>query len=518
MTETERDMRLDFFRGLALFCIFVDHVPDNVVAYFTLQSVMFADAAEVFILISGYTAGMVYGRAMERQGFLLAGLSLGHRVWQLYVAHVFLFAIFMATVAYTVETLNKSLYAEEFLAADFLNEPGVAVVKALTLQFQPAYMDILPLYIVLLAAFLLVLAGFRYWPRTVLAVSLLVWLATQVDSRLALPAYPGPDRVWFFNPLGWQALFVLGAWLGWRSLRERVPGLDRPWLLRLAAGFALFAFVIRYKALWTFLSKGDLGLLRFASVLAVALLVARRTPPRAAFLLTRFRVALPNTARAIRGGRKLVIVAIGSSSTEGVGASDAAHAYPAVLAEELRRRWPRLTVTVINKGVSGEVISQAVARFEHDVLPHRPQLVIWQTGSHHALGAGDVETYARAIREGIGRLKAGRMDVVLMDPQFAPRVLARPLHARVVDAIGVAANETKVALFRRFAVMRHWISSGQYKMDDVVSRDGLHLNDVSYTCIARLLADSLAAAAAAVPADEAAAHEPGAAPGPATPP
>jgi hypothetical protein len=88
----------------------------------------------------------------------------------------------------------------------------------------------------------------------------------------------------------------------------------------------------------------------------------------------------------------------------------------------------------------------------------------------------------------------------------------------VVDAIGVAANETKVAVFRRFAVMRHWVSSGQYKMDDVVSRDGLHLNDVSYTCIARLLADSLAAAAAAAPADEASARQPGAAPGPATTP
>ncbi|HSE03724.1 MAG TPA: SGNH/GDSL hydrolase family protein [Methylomirabilota bacterium] len=218
--------------------------------------------------------------------------------------------------------------------------------------------------------------------------------------------------------------------------------------------------------------------------------------------LTRFSVALPNTARAIRQGRGLVIVAIGSSSTEGVGASDPAHAYPAVLADELRSRWPRLTVTVINKGISGELITQVLPRFERDVLPHRPQLVIWQTGSHHALGAGDVEGYAAAIRDGIGRLKAARMDVVLMDPQFAPRVLARPLHARVVDAIGTTAGEMKVAVFRRFAVMRHWITSGQYQMDDVISRDGLHLNDVSYACVARLLADSLSAAARAVPPAE----------------
>src|SRR5437879_10314308 len=89
---------------------------------FTLQSMMFSDAAEVFILISGYTAGMVYGRAMERQGFLVAGVRVYHRVWQLYVAHVFLFMMFMATVAYTVGALNNSLYAEEFGAANFLNE------------------------------------------------------------------------------------------------------------------------------------------------------------------------------------------------------------------------------------------------------------------------------------------------------------------------------------------------------------------------------------------------------------
>lgn len=250
---------------------------------------------------------------------------------------------------------------------------------------------------------------------------------------------------------------------------------------------------------------------RLAAGSAVALIVLVAPPTRAADEplrcaapeeLTRFSVALPNTARAIRQGRELVIVAIGSSSTEGVGASDPTHAYPAVLAEELRRHWPRLTVTVINKGVSGEVISEVLPRFDRDVLPHRPHLVIWQTGSHAALGAGDVEAYAAAIREGIGRLKAARMDVVLMDPQFAPRVLARPLHARVVDSIGAAARDMKVAVFRRFAVMQHWVSSGRYRMDDVVSRDGLHLNDLSYGCIARLLADSLATAARTVPPSE----------------
>jgi hypothetical protein len=304
VTEAGRDLRLDVFRGLALFCIFVDHLPDNMLSQFTLQTVMFGDAAEVFILISGYTAGMVYGRAMDRQGFVVGAVRVGHRVWQLYVAHVFLFVTFMAIMAYSVEALNSSLYAEESQAADFLNDPGVAVVKALTLQFQPAYMDILPLYIVLLAALPFALAGFRRWPWAVLAGSLALWLAAQIDPRIALSAYPGPNRVWAFNPFGWQALFLLGAWLGWRGVRGALPWLDRPWLLRLAAGFALVAFVVRFswtlhglyppipalgsgKSLWLFLSKEDLGLFRFASVLALALLVARLVPPRARFLAGR---------------------------------------------------------------------------------------------------------------------------------------------------------------------------------------------------------------------------------------
>src|SRR5215510_16145916 len=106
-----RDLRLDFFRGIALFSIFIDHVDWNSpLAQFTLRSVGFFDAADVFILISGYTAGMVYGRAIERQGLLRTGMRIYHRVWQLYVAHVFLFMLFMATTAYLVETFNNAIY------------------------------------------------------------------------------------------------------------------------------------------------------------------------------------------------------------------------------------------------------------------------------------------------------------------------------------------------------------------------------------------------------------------------
>jgi lysophospholipase L1-like esterase len=215
--------------------------------------------------------------------------------------------------------------------------------------------------------------------------------------------------------------------------------------------------------------------------------------------VTHFKVTLPNTALAIRHGDALVIVAIGSSSTQGVGASDQAHTYPALLAKELQRRWPRLAVTVMNKGGGGEMAEQMLARFTRDVLPYHPQLVIWQTGSNHTLQREDVQSYEKTIREGIARLKAAHLDVILMDPQYAPRVLGRPLHKAIVDTIGGVANDLKVAVFRRFAVMRHWVTSGQYKMEDIISRDQLHMNDASYHCIARLLADSLASAALATP-------------------
>jgi acyl-CoA thioesterase I len=211
--------------------------------------------------------------------------------------------------------------------------------------------------------------------------------------------------------------------------------------------------------------------------------------------MTHFKVGLPNTAGAIHSSKALVIVSIGSSSTKGVGASNPAYTYPALLSEDLRHRWPQLAVTVVNKGVSGEIASQMLGRFEDDVLPYHPQLVIWQTGTNQALRTGDIGGYVDTVREGISRLKATRADVILMDPQFSPRVLARPTHPFIVDSISALAHNMNVAVFRRFTVMRHLISSGQYKMEDLISSDGLHMNDVSYSCIARLLANSIAAAA-----------------------
>src|SRR5690348_2022982 len=140
--KAARDLRLDFFRGLSLFFIFVDHIPENLLSYFTLHTVAFSDAAEVFIFISGYTAALVYGRSLNQHGFLFALAQIYRRVWQLYVAHIFLFVIFVAEVSYTVLAVQNPMYTEELGVGDFLEEPHVAIMRALVLAFQPTFLDI----------------------------------------------------------------------------------------------------------------------------------------------------------------------------------------------------------------------------------------------------------------------------------------------------------------------------------------------------------------------------------------
>jgi hypothetical protein len=182
-------------------------------SYFTLQAVQFFDAAEVFIFISGYTAALVYGRALAAQGAGYATAQALRRAWQLYVAHIFLFVIFIAEVSYIVTTFKNPMYNEEMRVADFLE-----VVKALTLQFPPTFLDILPLYILLLLIFPIILIGLRLHPAIVLSLSLLLYIIVQLGNT-SVPAYP-EGHVWYFNPLAWQLLFT--AVPPWAGASERV--------------------------------------------------------------------------------------------------------------------------------------------------------------------------------------------------------------------------------------------------------------------------------------------------------
>lgn len=295
--STQRDLRLDFFRGLSLIFIFIDHIPQNVLSYFTLQSATFFDAAEVFIFISGFTAALVYGRRLAAKGALYATAQVLRRAWQLYVAHIFLFVLFVAEVSYTAATFKNPMYNEEMRVADFLDEPYVAVIKALLLQFQPAFLDILPMYIVMLVIFPAVLIGMRAHWLLVLVPSALLYVAVQVFD-LAVPAYPA-GREWYFNPLAWQFLFVSGAVLAHLTAQ----GNSFPRLLRIvfpiAAAIFVIALIVRIswtlhglwepipalllKELWP-ADKNNLSLVRLIPFFALVVLVGMLVPPNARFL------------------------------------------------------------------------------------------------------------------------------------------------------------------------------------------------------------------------------------------
>jgi len=289
---SSRDLRIDFFRGVALIFIFIDHIPENILSYFTVQAVQFFDAAEVFIFISGYTAAFVYGQTLVSQGQLYATARILGRAWQLYVAHIFLFVIFVAEVSYTVTTFNNPMYNDEMRVGDFLEEPHIAIVKALLLEFQPTFLDILPLYILLLVIFPVVLLGLRWQPLAVLLPSLLLYLAVQA-TNVSVPAYP-QGHVWYFNPLAWQFLFIAGAALGFTGRRH--PGWSK--LARAALPLAVFITAVGFliKLSWTIhgvwdpfpgfflkelwpVNKNNLSPVRLIPFFAAVAVVAAVVPP-----------------------------------------------------------------------------------------------------------------------------------------------------------------------------------------------------------------------------------------------
>jgi acyl-CoA thioesterase I len=189
-----------------------------------------------------------------------------------------------------------------------------------------------------------------------------------------------------------------------------------------------------------------------------------------------------------RVARKLPIkiVAIGSSSTAGFGATSSAATYPSRLEAELKARLPGLPVTVLNKGVGGEEANQMVARFDADVIEEAPDLVLWQVGSNSVLR--DHPTPGEVIRQGVERLKASGTEVILINPQYAPKILAKPDVDHTLDVITATARDAEVGMFDRFTVMRHWVEDEKLGFEKFLSPDGLHLNDWSYACFARLLA------------------------------
>ncbi|MDU0959387.1 MAG: OpgC domain-containing protein, partial [Bradyrhizobium sp.] len=208
-TPRGRDLRLDLFRGLANWAIFLDHIPNNAVAWLTTRNYGFSDAADIFVFISGYTAAFVYGRRMTRQGFVAGTALLFRRVWQLYVAHVLLFVFYAASIGYVAQRYGHSHLLDEFNVSGLIEKPVATLSQGLTLAFKPLNLDVLPLYIVLMAAFPPMLWSMMRFPMSALAASLGMYLLAR-HNGWNLPAYPSGG--WYFNPFAWQFLFAIGAW------------------------------------------------------------------------------------------------------------------------------------------------------------------------------------------------------------------------------------------------------------------------------------------------------------------
>ena len=286
----ERELRLDLFRGMALWLIFIDHLPPNLLTWLTIRNYGFSDATEIFIFISGYTASFVYGRAMREAGFVVATARILRRVWQIYVAHVFLFTIFLAEISYVATSFENPLYSEEMGIMDFLKQPDVTIVQALLLRFRPVNMDVLPLYIVLMLFLPLILWLMKRSADLTLALSVILYAATW-EFDLYLSAYP--NGVWVFNPFAWQLLFVFGAWCAQGGAKRMSRILSSPITLWISFGYLLFAFLVTLTWYWPQLSplmprrleqwmypisKTDLDVLRFVHFLALAAMTVRFLP------------------------------------------------------------------------------------------------------------------------------------------------------------------------------------------------------------------------------------------------
>jgi acyl-CoA thioesterase I len=204
---------------------------------------------------------------------------------------------------------------------------------------------------------------------------------------------------------------------------------------------------------------------------------------------------LKRIAQRIAGGLPVKIVAIGSSSTAGAGASSPAMSYPSRLAVEFKTLFPRSDITVINRGANGEESRDMVARFDRDVIAENPDLVLWQVGSNSVLRDRPLEQASTSLHEGLKRLRAAGTEVVLINPQYAPKVITKHDVDSMVDLIALTAKETNVDLFERFAVMRYWRLTEDIPFSTFLSADELHMNDWSYGCVAKLLASAIHEAA-----------------------
>ncbi|MDB6141247.1 MAG: hypothetical protein JWP80_291 [Pseudomonas sp.] len=294
-----RDPRIDFFRGLALIFIFWDHVPNNPFAQLTVRNVGFSDAAEIFVFLAGYAAVLAYGRVAERDGMMLACIRILRRVWVLYVVHIFVLTLLMGIVFVANNHVETRDMIHEMGLNYFVLHPQQALADGLLLRYKPNLTDPLPLYILLLLALPLVLPWLLR--RTWLAIGLSIALYAMVPL-FGWNLSAVEDGLWYFNPVAWQLLFVLGGACAVYS--RRPAGRSQPWMQRsllgvaatyvILAGLAALSWkwpslhdALMPKALtnWLYpISKTDLAPVRLLHFLALAYCTAKLLPSHARWL------------------------------------------------------------------------------------------------------------------------------------------------------------------------------------------------------------------------------------------
>lgn len=203
-----------------------------------------------------------------------------------------------------------------------------------------------------------------------------------------------------------------------------------------------------------------------------------------------FKPTLPRTRQRLAAGEPLTIVALGSSTTAGSGASGQDASYPAVLEEMLTERLPHLKVRVVNQGIGGQRTEDMVNRIT-EVLAETPLIVIWQTGVNDAIREVGVEVMRKYLKKGFARMEAANIDVIFMGAQWLPRPERYPQYDSYRVAMNEMAAQNNVPLFRRYDVMVGWNRAGRLSQGDILGVDGLHMVDASYRCLALLVTDGI---------------------------
>jgi len=286
LSKVERDLRLDLYRGMGLWMIFLDHIPQDIVSWLTLRNFGFSDAAEFFVFISGYLVGFIYGPIVRAGLFLAALKRLWKRSLEMYVAHIMLFLLFTAQIARTVRRFDNPMYEDEFNVHNFLQHPDILIGQALTMRYKPVDLDVLPLYITLVAASPFVVWCMLRRPNLTLLGSVVLYILSRVfDWNIA--SYP-PGTVWYFNPFCWQLMFNFAIWCGIGEIAKIGKYIWSKTGMTIAVIWLLFAFLIvmtwhipaldamvpkwMIKVIYP-IDKTDLDMLRFTHFLALATIV-----------------------------------------------------------------------------------------------------------------------------------------------------------------------------------------------------------------------------------------------------